>query len=171
MVLAPLLLVVLCFSLLVPVLVRVFRPCKVNEITAEWLENFTVSSYYPMEQLLSREDFTFLSRQPGFDLSLYKKLRRDRLNIFRQYLHRAILDFNRLHTAARMIVPYSTEDPGEIAIRLVRLKWQFSLAVMRAQCSYVLCRIGFQGCAVRTLIEQLDAMSMQVSALTAARAA
>jgi len=58
-----------------------------EEITPEWLENFSTSVYHPMEGLLADEDFRFLSRQPGFDLSLYRKLRRERLRIFRQYLN------------------------------------------------------------------------------------
>ena len=77
LVLTPLLLIGLLGALAVPVLVKLLRQCPVHDITPEWLENLSIASYYPMEELLSDEDFAFLSRQPGFDLSLYRKLRRE----------------------------------------------------------------------------------------------
>jgi len=143
----------------------------VQEVTAEWLEGFSVAAYYPMEELLNDEDFKFLSRQPGFDLSLYKKLRRDRLHIFKQYLNRAIRDFNRLHTAVRTLLPYVPQDCSDVATRLIWLRIRFSYAVLKAQFSYHLCLIGFHSLAVRSLIGQLDEMNQQLNAVTAAQAA
>jgi hypothetical protein len=155
----------------VPVLVKLLQRCPAQDITPEWLENFSVASYYPMEELLSDEDFQFLSRQPGFDLSLYRKLRRDRLHIFKQYLNRAIGDFNRLHTAIRTLVATSQEDCSEVAVRLVRLRVTFLGAVLRAELSYRLCLLGFHSLAVRSLIGQLEEMNLQLNLLLAPRAA
>ncbi len=106
LVLTPLLLVGLIVLLFVPVLAKLSRKCSAREVTPEWLESFSIASYHPMAGLLNDEDFKFLSQQPGFDLSLYKKLRRERLRIFKQYLNRSIADFNRLHRAVRSILPY-----------------------------------------------------------------
>lgn len=169
MVLAPLLLLVLLIALLVPVLGRLVRSCHTSDITPEWLENFSVTSYYPMQNLLGAEDFQFLSRQPGFDLSLYKKLRRERLVIFRQYLNRAIADFNRLHMAARLILPYAPGDHSDVVIQLVQIRIRFSLAVLQAQVNYVLCCAGYRALKVQTVINQLEAMNSQRMALSAAR--
>jgi len=143
----------------------------VGEITQEWLESFSVASYYPMAGLLNHEDFKFLSQQPGFDLSLYKKLRRERLQIFKQYLNRSISDFNRLHTAMRSILPYLPEDCSEVVGRLVWLRLRFSVAVLKAELSYRLCLIGFHSLAVRSLIAELEAMSLQLNRVSAAHAA
>jgi hypothetical protein len=165
-----LLLVALLLALLVPVAARLLRRCPVHEITPEWLENFSVSSYYPMEGLLNDEDFKFLSREPGFDLSLYKKLRRERLRIFKQYLNRSILDFNRLHTAVRAMVPHLPDNGTDIVGRLIWLKFRFSCAVLQAQVSYWLCFLGIGSLAVRALISQLEEMSLQLSLASAARA-
>ena len=152
------------------VLSKLYKTCRVEDITPEWLENFSVSAYHPMENLLSEEDFLFLSRQPGFDLSLYKKLRRDRLSIFRQYLDRLIFDFNRLHRIARVLLAHSSEDQSEAVARLIRLKLQFSVLVFEVEARYVLCLIGLRCMAVKSLVAKLDEMSTQLGAISAAQA-
>jgi hypothetical protein len=157
--------------LLVPVLAKLFRTCTVKEVTAEWLENFSVSSYYPMTGLLSDEDFTFLSRQPGFDLSLYRKLRRERLRIFKQYLNRCIADFNKLHTAVRAIVPYVPNNQEGVLSKLIWLRIRFSYAVVRAELSYRICVLGIGSLSVRALIANLEEMNQQLSLVSAAQAA
>jgi hypothetical protein len=170
LVLAPILLFGLFTALLVPVLTRLLRSCAIREIPSDWLENFSVASYYPMERLLAEEDFKFLSRQPGFDLSLYRKLRRDRLHIFKQYLNRSIVDFNRLHAAVRAILPYVAEDRSDIASRLIWLKFRFSCAAIRAEISYRLCLLGIGTLAVHSLISELEHMSLQFNRIAAAQA-
>jgi hypothetical protein len=142
-----------------------------DEITAEWLANFSTHSYQPMATLLSEEDFEFLSRQPGFDLTLHKKLRRERLEIFRMYLHRMIRDFSRLHLAARLIVAHSSHDQSALLARLFWLKIRFSGTVVRAEIAYRLCRLGIGTLPARALIARLEDMSAQISAAAAIQAA
>ena len=170
-VLTPLLLLGLFLALLIPVLGRLLRSCSAQDVTPEWLENFSVSSYYPMQGLLNEEDFDFLSRQPGFDLRLYRKLRRERLHIFKQYLNRAIADFNRLHMVVRTILPHVSEDCSDVVGRLIWLRVRFSWAVIRAELSYRLCLIGFRSLAVKSLISQLEEMNSQLALVSAAQAA
>ncbi len=171
LVLTPLLLVGLFAILFSPVIVRLLSRCPSSEITPEWLDSFSVALYYPMERLLNHEDFQFLSRQPGFDLSLYRKLRRERLRIFKQYLNRSIVDFNRLHSAVRVAVAYASVDCSDVVTRLIWLRLRFSAAVLRAELSYRLCLIGFQSLAVHSLIVQLEEMNRQLSLTSAAQPA
>lgn len=170
-VMAPLLLGACILGLFLPILRWVCQRTAVEDITPEWLESFSVATYYPMQGLLSDEDFTFLSRQPGFDISLYKKLRRERLHIFHQYLVRLILDFNRLHAVARLILSHSTQDRSDAVAQLMSLKFRFSVAVFQAECSYFLCQLGFRFLATRKLIAALEDMSLQLSALSQAQTA
>lgn len=167
LVLTPILLLVVAGGCILPVLRKLLKPCKIEEISADWLESFSPSAYYPMQGLLGDEDFHFLSRQPGFDLSLYKKLRRDRLHIFRQYLNRLIIDFNRLHTAARFLLAQSSEDHSDLALHLIWVKVRFSMAVVRVEGSYLLCYFGLRSLAVRALISHLEEMSAQLTAISA----
>jgi hypothetical protein len=148
----------------VPILRRLFRSCQPSEITPEWLEGFSIASYKSMDGLLNGQDFEFLSRQPGFDLSLYRKLRRERLQIFHLYLHRLIADFNRLHLAARMQVVQSHEDQTHLLKRLLQLKVRFSLSVLQAEFNYQLCRIGLRSLPARHLIVHLEQVMETIAA-------
>ncbi len=171
LILLPLALCGLTLVLVTPILFKLYRRCRIDEITPEWLENFSPASYYPMQGLLADEDFRFLSRQPGFDFSLYRKLRRERLHIFRQYLNRLICDFNRLHVATRVLVAHGQEDGSNLLARLVWMKVRFSLAVLQVEFSYALCCLGLGSLAAQSLIVHLEEMSAQLSSISATQAA
>jgi hypothetical protein len=163
--LVPLLILGASLVLLAPVLARLFRRCEMTEITPEWLKDFSVSAYYPMQGLLSDEDFHFLVRQPGFDFSLYRKLRRERLLIFHQYSRRLVSDFNRLHTAARFLIARGQEDRSDLMMRLFKLKMRFSFAVLQSEISYLCCRIGIGTLVARNMIARLEEMSLELNSL------
>jgi len=167
-VIAPLALFIGLLVFLFPVLSRLLRQCHLAEVTPEWLESFTPVTYRPMELLLAEEDFNFLLRQPGFESSIGKKLRQDRVRIFRQYLHRLIADFNRLHVYSRYLISQSQEDQSALVSRLVWLRLRFSGTVMRLELSLFLAYFGFQPRLVSRAIAQLDEMSTCLYSLAAA---
>ncbi len=146
---------------------RLFRTGRVEDITPEWLETFSVSFYRPMGDILDVEDFAFLSSQPGFDPALYRKFRRDRLEIFRQYLNRMISDFNRLHLTARLLLAHAPEDQSDVMLRLIRLRVLFTISVLRVEFRYALCRAGLHAVSVTSLITRLEEMSRQVAYISA----
>jgi hypothetical protein len=166
LILTPVLLFLLALVFILPVLARLLRPSNRAEVTSEWLENFTTMAYYPMERLLDDEDFRFLVRQPGFDFSLYRKLRRDRLRIFRQYLNRLIGDFNRLHLAARCLLAKSREDQSELLKQLIWLRVRFGVSVLRVEMSYLVCRAGWHVVAVGDLVARLEEMSRHLNTIS-----
>lgn len=168
LVLAPLVLFIAALLLLLPVLTRLLRRCHLKDISPEWLESFTPLTYRPMELLLAEEDFNFLLRQPGFESSIGKKLRQDRLKIFRQYLHRLITDFNRLHVYARYLIVHSDVDQSALFRRLLWLRVRFSFTVMRIECSLFLAYFGIQPRMVTLAIAQLDEMTSCLYRLSAA---
>lgn len=153
-----------------PVLRRLFRKPCAEEITPEWLENFSLDRYRSMSGLLANDDFAFLSRQPGFDLSLYRKLRRERLFIFREYFNRLIVDFNRLHLTARILVADGEGDSSDLAAVLFQLQMRFYVAVFRTEYSYIMCRLGLGTLSAQTLLEPLQALSDRITGLAGARA-
>ena len=150
------------------IVIALHQRCSEEEITPEWLASFSVSVYHPMRVLLCEEDFSFLSRQPGFDLVLYKKFRRDRLRIFRQYMTHLIADYNRLHMAARMMLAAGSRDQSDMVARLIRLKVTFAAVVFRAELNYVLCCIGCRTLGVRALLVRLEELSAEVAAISVA---
>jgi hypothetical protein len=120
-----------------------------------------------MEGLLAADDFNYLFRQPGFDPALYRKLRRERLLIFRQYLNRLVRDFNRLHTTARYLIARNSEDQSAQLTRLIVLKWRFTASVLRADLNYRLCWVGYRSLPVRALIAGLEEIAQEVRVLSA----
>ena len=146
-----------------PVLVQLFRGCPIDDSSWESLESFSTSTYYPMQCLLAEEDFSFLARQPGFDLSLYRKLRRERMLIFRQYLRHLIYDFNRLDAFTRLLISHSHEDHSDVLFRLVKLRLLFTFSVLRAEVSFYCCWFGLSSLAARVVIARLEQMSSEFS--------
>jgi len=153
-------------ALICPTLRRLCRKYEVEDLSPEWLERFSAHTYYPMERLLNAEDFAFLSRQPGFDFSLYRKFRKDRLEIFRQYLNRMICDFNRLHLVARVLLAQSQEDRSDLLYRLILLKIRFSIAVLQAEFRYALCCLGVRTLTARVLIVRLEELCAQLALIS-----
>lgn len=162
---------ILAMAIVIPVLFRLYRRSSLEEITPEWLESFSATTYEPMQRLLNAEDFNFLKRQPGYDLAVVQRLRRERLRIFRQYLNRVVVDFNRLHLAARILVAHSQEDRSALLSHLMALKFRFGLAAIQAEFNYMLCCIGYSTISVRALLARLEEMSTQLNALSTANAA
>jgi len=171
LVLTPVLFATLTIAYIIRIVLKLHGNCKRDEITPEWLAGFSVSTYQPMQELFHQDDFAFLSRQPGFDLVLYKKFRRERLRIFRQYMNRLIADYNRLHTAARFLVSQTGQDRSEMMTRLILQKLNFAAAVFSAEVNYVLCCVGFRTLAARSLIVRLEQLNTQVAFISAARVA
>lgn len=155
-------------GLILPALLRLVKGCNLEDVSADWLEEFSCRSYHPMDSLLKDEDFAFLSRQPGFDSSLYRRLRRDRLRIYKQYLHRMIADFNRLHMLARLLVSQSRTDQSAVLKQLLWLKLRFSAVVAFAECRYALCWLGVNTLSAQELIAELDALSAVVRSVSPA---
>jgi hypothetical protein len=157
--LAPVLILFPVLAFLVPVLIRLLRHSQPCELTVEWFENFQVSTYAPMRGLLDQDDFQFLSRQPGFDPSLYRKLRRDRLRIFREYLNRLVVDYNRLHTLASFVVSQSKEDQSKLFAQLLSLRFHFWVSTMRVELSYLFCHLGARSVSTGRILQQMEEIS------------
>jgi hypothetical protein len=163
--LLPVLIFIPLLAFVVPVLVRLLKPCQPSELTAEWFETFQTSSYYPMQGLLAPDDFEFLSRQPGFDPSIFHKLRQDRLRIFRQYLNRLIVDFNRLYSLAQLVISQSPDDQSTLFSQLLSLRFRFWLSILRVEFSYLNCRFGMRNVSVGSPIQRLEELSRHLASL------
>jgi hypothetical protein len=164
----PIVLSIAILLFVVPVLARLFRQYHLEDVPPDWLANFSPESYRPMELLLAEEDFNFLLRQPGFDRALFKKLKKDRLRIFRQYLNRLIGDFNRLDLFARFLISRSQDDHSAVLGRLIWLRVRFSVTVLRVEASLVLVYLGYQPRVVSHAIKQLEEMNAHLKALAPA---
>ncbi len=144
---------------------KMMSSIRVRSVEPEWLKNFSVSSYRPMERLLDEGDIIFLKKQSGYEPGMERRLRADRHRIFRMYLKNLGRDFSRLHYALRLMVLHAPEDSPELAKTLIKQKLVFlmSFAVIRVRLE--LYRFGVSGVDVRGLISTLDTMQQELQAM------
>lgn len=129
-----------------------------QQITIDWLDEFSVETYLPMERLLKRSDVEFLSSQVGYRPEIAKRLMAERRKIFAWYLEHLVRDFNQLIGIGKLMVVYSQEDRHEFAKSLLRQQVRFYASI---------CSVRLR-LALYPLVTSADA-SQLVNALTAMR--
>lgn len=127
-----LVLLVTAFALLFS---KLFTRVDENESAAEWLNEFSIETYRPMERLFNEADYEFLAEQPGYHPGIAKKLRAERKKIFRAYLRQLVGDFHRLVHVANLMMVYSGEDRSDLAHQIFRLRVGFYWTVACTEAS------------------------------------
>src|SRR5690242_7577077 len=89
---------------------RLIARDKDSHADLEWSSEFSIAKYRPMERLFLEEDYDFLAAQPGFHPRIYRKLQAERRRVFRHYLRCLRRDFNRLSTAAKVLLLNAPSD-------------------------------------------------------------
>lgn len=117
---------------------KLFTRVDDNESAAEWLNEFSIESYRPMERLFNEADYDFLAEQPGYHPGIAKKLRAERKKIFRAYLLQLVGDFHRLVHVANLMMVYSGEDRSDLAHSIFRLRVRFYWTVVCTEASLTL---------------------------------
>src|SRR5262245_37103151 len=145
---------------------KLTMPATVSQCDPSWINGFSVEKYRPMLRLLSDDDESFLSGQPGFEPKMWNKLRRERRKIFRAYLRNLVRDFHRLHLAGRMILVYSEQDRPELASALMQQRLLFTWAVLSLQFRLTLHALGVGGVDVQPLVQMLESMRTSIGQLT-----
>ena len=105
------------------------------EPLAEWLADFSVASYEPMKRVLDESEFEFIARQPGYRPYIGKMLRRERKAVFKMYLRRALRDFNRMVSIAKLMIVYGEESKAGFAraLWLEQMKFYFTIYALRSR--------------------------------------
>ena len=160
-------LLLICATLL---MWKLLSSIRIRGVDPEWLKNFSVSSYRPMERLLDEDDIRFLREQPGYEPGMERRLRADRQRIFRSYLRNLGRDFNRLHYALRLMVLHAPVDSPELAKALIKQKLVFLASLLGVYIRLELYRFGVAGVDVRGLISTLDTMQHDLRAMMSAPA-
>ncbi len=130
----------------------------------EWLEEFSLEDYAPMERLLDASDFEFLARQPGYRPKTGKRLLAERRKVFCEYLGLLIRDFNQLHFIARLMLVHSAQDRPELARTLWRQQITFYFAVCLIRCKVAFYPWGWTAVDVPKLLDGLQGIRGQIRA-------
>jgi len=130
--------------------------------TQEWLEDFSLDRYAPMERLLDASDFDFLAARRPDRPELAKQLLAERRGIFREYLSLLVQDFNQLHFRAKLMLVHGAKDRPELAGELLRQQARFYASVCWIRCKVALYPIGWTALDVPRLLHALERMRTEI---------
>jgi hypothetical protein len=147
-------------------LTRVSR-CDVDRIEL-FLSGEPVADHYrPLERLLQRTDWEYLSAQPGMTSSKIRQFRSQRRKLFRQYLSSLAGDFGSLCFLVKALMVQSSVDRPDLAQSLSKAKTTFYAAMVRIQLHLLVHAVGFPTVAIEVgdLTRALEAISAQARIL------
>lgn len=147
-------------------IMRLVRPAGAQLASLEWLDEFSVDKYAPMERLLRESDYAFLAAQRGFNPAISRRLASQRRRIFRDYLRQLRTDFHRLVTLANVMIVHSQDDQTELAAQVWQQRTAFYRLVLAVEFQLALAPLGFQVQGVQELLGSLRGMYSQVHSLT-----
>jgi hypothetical protein len=137
-------------------------------VTIDWLSELSTDRYRPMLRLLDAADFQFLREQKGFTPEMEKRLRRQRVQAFREYLRLLEADFDRISSALRVILAQSAQDRPELASLVFQRRLSFALGLIEVQCRLALFGLGWSRVDVSGLIQLFDGMRLDLHKLVPA---
>jgi hypothetical protein len=107
------------FGVLGLVFVALFRNVgsrsRTSAMPADWDSIFSPSRYKPMERLLDPTDYRFLESQPAFNRKMARRVRSNRINMFRGYARCLARDYSRVSAAVRILMVHAPVDRSALA--------------------------------------------------------
>ena len=119
--------------------------------------------YRPMLRLLSNDDLAFVSA----DSKLQRTLRARRRDLFRGYLRCLTADYARLLAGVREVMVHSGVDRPDLARALAKNRVLFAIAICKVEFRLALHATGVGNVDISGLVDALEALRGQVSALSA----
>jgi hypothetical protein len=148
---------------------QLFRRTSVDDCSIEWLDEFSLDSYRPMERLLNEGDYEFLAAQPGFYPGIARELRAERRRIFRIYLRSLIRDFKKLIRLAELMMVYSEQDRPDLARAIFRLRREFYVSIIATEFRLALSPLPVAPVDARRLVYCMAAMRENIQQLALQR--
>jgi len=118
----------------------------------------SLERYEPMHRLLSPEDLEFLKRRAGISPEAVRKLKQDRIRIFRLYLGELSGDFQYLHTQVRLLVAEAPEEYSNLVQVVMRQQVRFRLALAGVHFRLALHQAGIGRVDVTGLLDPVQTL-------------
>jgi hypothetical protein len=134
-------------------------------VTADWIEDLSMEHYRPMLRLLNADDFVLLRSQPGCTPEMIAKLRRQRCQIFRDYLRSLQTDFGQVCMALKLLMVHASHDRPDLASALIRSRIQFGLGMVVVRARLTLYQWGVGSVDVASLLKIFDRMQVELRSL------
>jgi len=140
-----------------------------SALPVDWDSIYVASRYKPMERLLDPMDYRFLESQSCYSRGMARRLRANRIGIFRGYAHCLARDFSRVSNALKMLMIHAPVDRSALAGLLLKQRLLFTGNMMSLEVQLMLHGLGWSApkVDVRSLVEALDAMRTQLRVLAA----
>jgi hypothetical protein len=133
----------------------------------DWEGIFSPSRYRAMERLLDDSDRDFLHGQPGASRLVEKKFRKERVTLFRAYMHQLSDDFHRICKALKLLMVHAQVERHDLAGLILKQQFQFTVTMMTTEVRLVLYSWGWAGVSAQALLEPLTAVRTQLQSLAA----
>lgn len=140
-------------------------PAMVQAGMLDWLDGFSAARYRPMQRLLSDVDKQFLQSRVGGDFRVARRLRRQRIAIFAQYLSEMRRDFSRLSLAMRELVTCAPDDQSELISSLIGMEWRFRRNLAEVYLRLGLYTLGLTKLDVSPLVRGLESFESGIRQL------
>ncbi len=158
-------LTILVLALAILLVRRLGSQSECLPVTTEWLEDLSDDRYRPMLRLLEQTDFQFLRAQKGFTSAMEKRLRCQRVEVFRAYLSMLESDFKRVCLGLKLMLVESECDRPDLASALISRQLTFALGIVTVQFRLYLFQWGVAGVDASGLVKSFDGMRMELKAL------
>jgi sporulation protein YlmC with PRC-barrel domain len=147
---------------------RLVRPAGSGAVSLEWLDEFAIEKYAPMERLLCEMDYAFLSQQRGFEPAIAKRLMHERKKIFREYLRLLRIDFQRLVALADIMIVQSQNDQASLVTEVWRQRRLFYWNLTVLEIRFLVAPFGAQVSGIKEVLAAVEAMRICVNEMTPA---
>jgi len=151
-------------------LIRLVSRVDAGSTNPEWLDDFSIDRFAPMQRLLDPKDFQFLKEQPGYNAAIGARLLKERRRAFGGYLSMLTRDFNRLLGVAKLMLVYSSEDRPEFAKALWRQQITFYFAVYALRFRVAFYPLGWTRVDAGNLVKSLASLHEHLQAWALQRA-
>ena len=136
----------------------------------EWTPDLPLDRYRPMFRLLDPAEFRYLRAQPGATTALVSRFRRQRCELFRQYLGSMQRDFRAASKLLMVLIVQSPSDRRDLLGAWISSQVRFTLGLYRVRCrlAFYEWNLGYE--PVAQLVSLFENLQLELLALTPATA-
>jgi hypothetical protein len=143
---------------------------RTSAMPADWDSLFLPFRYKPMERLLDPTDYRFLESQPAFNRKMARRVRSNRINMFRGYARCLGRDYSRVSAAVRILMVHAPVDRSALTGLLLKQRLLFSFSMASLEGRLFMYSLGWTAPTVdvRSMVDSLDSLCAQLRALAPA---
>jgi len=146
---------------------RLISRDRTLSLSVDWDDIFSPTRYRAMERLLDEGEYEFVASQAGYNPNVEKKLRAERVRIFRGYVRWLGNDFTRISSAVKTLMLASETDRTDLAGLVMKQQFSFVSAFVAVEFRIILYSFGWSRVEVGALLEAFDGMRAQLQPLIA----